>query len=37
MRFKDFRPSDKFDNSNLIIPWVNNDNSEHLCQGPAYG
>ena len=28
---KDFRPSDKFDNLNLIIPWVNNDNSEHLC------
>ena len=31
-RFKDFRPSDKFDNPYLIIPWVTNDNSEHLCE-----
>ena len=30
-RLKDFRPSDKFDNHYLIIPWVTNDNSEHLC------
>ena len=29
--FKDFPPSDKFDNPYLIIPWVTNDNSEHLC------
>ena len=28
---KDFRPSHKFDNPYLIIPWVTNDNSEHLC------
>ena len=25
--FKDFRPSDKFDNLYLIIPWVTNDNT----------
>ena len=30
--FKDVRPSDKFDNPYLIIPWVTNDNSEHLCE-----
>ena len=29
---KDFRPSDKFDNPYLIIPWVTNDNGEHLCE-----
>ena len=29
--FKDFRPSDKFDNPYLIIPWVTNDNIEHMC------
>ena len=29
---KDVRPSDKFDNPYLIIPWVTNDNSEHLCE-----
>ena len=29
---KDFRPSDKFDDPYLIIPWVTNDNSEHLCE-----
>ena len=28
---KDVRPSDKFDNPYLIIPWVTNDISEHLC------
>ena len=28
---KDSQPSDKFDNPYLIIPWVTNDNSEHLC------
>ena len=29
---KDVRPSDKFDNPYLILPWVTNDNSEHLCE-----
>ena len=29
---KDVRPSDKFGNPYLIIPWVTNDNSEHLCE-----
>ena len=29
---KDFRPSDKFDNPYMIILWVTNDNSEHLCE-----
>ena len=27
----DCRPSDNFDNPYLIIPWVTNDNSDHLC------
>ena len=31
-KLKDVRPSDKFDNPYLIIPWVTNDNSEHLCE-----
>ena len=31
-RFKDFWPSDKYDNPYLIIPFVTNDNSEHLCE-----
>ena len=30
-RFKDFQSSGKFDNPYLIIPWITNDNSEHLC------
>ena len=30
--FTDFQTSDKFDNTYLIIPWVTNDNSEHLCE-----
>ena len=29
---KDVRPSDKFDNPYLIIPWVTNDNSGHLSE-----
>ena len=29
--FKDFRPSDKFDNPYLIIPWLTNDISENVC------
>ena len=29
---KDVRPSDKFDNPYLMIPWVTNDNSEHFCE-----
>ena len=29
---KDVRPSDKFDNPYLIIPWVTNDNSKDWCE-----
>ena len=38
--FKDFRPFDNFDNPYLIISWVTNDNSEHLCalvSGTCFG
>ena len=36
----EIRPSDKFDNPNLTIPWVPMTTVNiclHLCQGPAFG
>ena len=33
--FKGHPSSDKLDNPFMEFPWVTNDNSVHLCQGPA--
>lgn len=35
LSIKEYRPSDKCDNSSLKMSWVTNDNSVHWCHGTA--